>query len=148
MLVITTNLTPFSDEAWLGLVNHFYTSYIWPAVQILQCTSSISHNAPLKQKCGHFFRVGHYGFVIAALWELWKLQWHHNGRDSVSNHATVYSDADQIKHQSSVTGLCAGNSLGTGELFAQMASNAENVSIWWRHYELVDSVPCETDSLL
>ena len=32
-----------------------------------------------------------------------------------------------------VTGLCVGNSPGTGEFPAQMASNAENVSIWWRH---------------
>ena len=30
-------------------------------------------------------------------------------------------------------GLCAGNSPVTGEFPAQMASNAENVSIWWRH---------------
>ena len=33
-----------------------------------------------------------------------------------------------------VTGLCAGNSSGTGEFPAQMASNSENVSIWWRHH--------------
>ena len=33
-----------------------------------------------------------------------------------------------------VTGLCAGNSPGTGEFPAQMASDAENVSIWWRHH--------------
>ena len=33
-----------------------------------------------------------------------------------------------------VTGLCTGNSPGTGEFPAQMASNAENVSIWWRHH--------------
>ena len=33
-----------------------------------------------------------------------------------------------------VTGLCAGSSPGTGEFPAQMASNAENVSIWWRHH--------------
>ena len=33
-----------------------------------------------------------------------------------------------------VTGLCAGNSPGTGEFPAQMASYAENVSIWWRHH--------------
>ena len=32
-----------------------------------------------------------------------------------------------------VTGPCEGKSPGTGEVFAQMASNAENVSIWWRH---------------
>ena len=33
-----------------------------------------------------------------------------------------------------VTGLCEGNSLMTGEFPAQKASNAENVSIWWRHH--------------
>ena len=33
-----------------------------------------------------------------------------------------------------VTGLCGGNSPVTGEFPAQMASNAENVSIWWRHH--------------
>ena len=33
-----------------------------------------------------------------------------------------------------VTGLCAENSPVTGELPVQMASNTENVSIWWRHY--------------
>ena len=38
-----------------------------------------------------------------------------------------------------VTGLCAGNSPGTGEFPAQMASNAENVSIWWRHHEISQS---------
>ena len=31
------------------------------------------------------------------------------------------------------TGLCAGNSPGTGEFPAQIASNTKNVSIWWRH---------------
>ena len=36
-----------------------------------------------------------------------------------------------------VTGLCAGNSPGTGEFPAQMASYAENVSIWWRHHGLL-----------
>ena len=34
-----------------------------------------------------------------------------------------------------ITGLCAGKSPGTGEFPAQMASNAENVSIWWRHHD-------------
>ena len=33
-----------------------------------------------------------------------------------------------------VTGLCVGNSPVTDEFPAQRASNAENVSIWWRHH--------------
>ena len=42
-----------------------------------------------------------------------------------------------------VTGLCAGNSPGTGEFPAQMASYAEHVSIWWRHRakSLIDNKP-------
>ena len=34
-----------------------------------------------------------------------------------------------------VTGLCAANSPLTGEFPAQMASNAENVSIGWHHHD-------------
>ena len=34
-----------------------------------------------------------------------------------------------------VIGLCVGNSPVTGEFPAQMASKAENVSIWWRHHD-------------
>ena len=50
-------------------------------------------------------------------------------------YSTVYSGVDQKKTSKlRVTGLCAGNSPGTGEFSAQMASNAENVSIWWRHH--------------
>ena len=36
-----------------------------------------------------------------------------------------------------VTGLCVGNSPGTDEFPAQKPSNAENVSIWWRHHGLM-----------
>ena len=69
------------------------------------------------------------------------LQWRHNGRDSVSNHESHdfllnrYSDADQRKHQSSTSLAFVGKSPGTGEFPAQMASYAENVSIWWRHHD-------------
>ena len=35
-----------------------------------------------------------------------------------------------------ITYLCEGNSLVTSEFPAQRASNAENVSIWWRHDEM------------
>ena len=34
-----------------------------------------------------------------------------------------------------VTGLYEGNSPVTGEFPTQKSSNAENVSIWWRHHE-------------
>ena len=51
--------------------------------------------------------------------------------------STVYADRRRRSKKTSklrVTGLCAGNSPGTGEFPAQMASNAENVFILWRHH--------------
>ena len=68
-------------------------------------------------------------------------QWRHNGRDSVSNHQPndcllnrLFRRRSKKTSKLRVTGLCAGKSPGTGEFPAQMASNAKNVSIWWRHY--------------
>ena len=40
-----------------------------------------------------------------------------------------------------VTSLCDGNSPVTGEFPALMASNAEYVSIWWRHHDLKLKIP-------
>ena len=51
--------------------------------------------------------------------------------------STVYSRRRSKKASKlRVTGLCAGNSPGTGEFLVQRVSNAENVSIWWRHHDL------------
>ena len=69
------------------------------------------------------------------------LQWRHNERDSVSNPQRLHCLLNHLcGHRSKkpskfrVTGFCAGNSPVTGEFSAQRASNAENVSIWWRHH--------------
>ena len=101
-----------------------------------------------------------HGFVVLKLaWSLthilyscfidtgqsWiSLRWRHNGRDIVSNHQPHDCLLNRLFRRRSkktstlrVTGLCVGNSPGTGEFPAQMASNAEYVSIWWRHH-----VPC------
>ena len=66
----------------------------------------------------------------------------HNGHDGVSNHHPhdcllncVFTCRSKKTSKVSVTSLCAGNSLVTGEFPAQMTSNAENVSIWRRHHE-------------
>ena len=70
-------------------------------------------------------------------------QWRHNGCDSISNHQPpdclhkrLFRRRSKKTSRLRVTGLCAENSPGTDEFPAQMASNAENVSIWWRHHAL------------
>ena len=69
------------------------------------------------------------------------LRWRHNGRDSASNHQPhdcllnrLFRRRSKKTSKLRVTALCAGNSPGIGEFPAQMASNAENVSIWCRHH--------------
>ena len=66
-------------------------------------------------------------------------QWRHNGRDSVSNHDCLLNRLFRRRSKKTsklrVIGLCVGNSPVTGEFPAQMASNAKNVSISWRHRE-------------
>ena len=53
-------------------------------------------------------------------------------------YSTVYSRRRSKKTSKlRFTGLCAGNSPVTDEFPAQRASNAENVSIWWRHHDIV-----------
>ena len=87
-----------------------------------------------QQFCSHFSKC----LPLPSLW------WRHNGHGSISNHQPhhcllnhLFGCRSKKTSKLRVTGLCAGNSPGTGEFPAQMASNAETVSIWWRHHVLV-----------
>ena len=66
------------------------------------------------------------------------LRWRHNENDGVPNHqrldiySTVCSNADQRKHQNSAS-LAFVREIHRWPK-GQRASNAENVSIWWRHH--------------
>ena len=69
------------------------------------------------------------------------LRWRHNGRENVWNHQPhhcllrlLFRRRSKKTSKLRITGLCAGNSPGTGEFPAHVSSNAENVSIWWRHH--------------
>ena len=65
------------------------------------------------------------------------LQWRHNGRDGVSNHQPHHCLPNRLfRLKENIKAprhwpLCGEF---TGEFPAKMASNAENVSIWWRHH--------------
>ena len=73
------------------------------------------------------------------------LQSRHNGCDGVLNHQCLDCLLNLlIRHRSKklsklrVTGLCAGSSPGAGGFPTQMASYAENDSIWWRHHAYLE----------
>ena len=70
-------------------------------------------------------------------------QWRHNEHDGVSNHQphdcllnSLFRCRSKKISKLRVTGLCEGNSSMTGEFSAQRASDAENVSILWRHHNI------------
>ena len=70
-----------------------------------------------------------------------ELQWCHHGRDGVSKHQPhdcllncLFRRRSKQTSKLREIGLCAVNSSVTGEFPAQRASNAEIVSIWWRHH--------------
>ena len=74
---------------------------------------------------------------------MFSLPGNHDERDGVSNHQPhdcllnrLFRRRSKKTSKLRVTGLCAGNSSVTGEFPAQRASNAKNVSIWWRHQDL------------
>ena len=78
------------------------------------------------------------------LWPLYAytLQGRHNERYGVPNHQRLDSLLNRLFGRRSKktsnfrdTGLCEGNSPVTGEFPSQRASNAENISIWWRHHD-------------
>ena len=69
------------------------------------------------------------------------LPWRYHELAGVSNHQPhgcllnrLFTRRSKKTSKLRVTGLCVGNSPGAGEFPAQRASNAENVSIWWRHH--------------
>ena len=75
------------------------------------------------------------------------LQWRHNEYDGVSNHQPhecvlngLFRRWSKKTSKLRVTGLCEGCSPVTGTFPAQRASNAENVSIWWRHHEITRNI--------
>ena len=69
------------------------------------------------------------------------LLWCHNGRDGFSKHQPhdrllnrLFTRRSKKTSTLRDIGLFVGNSPVTGGFPAQMASNVENVSIWWRHH--------------
>ena len=115
------------------------------------CSISIANALEILQSCTKpWMHKLAYGLnmnplEVPGLYKNWILilssQWCHNERDGVSNHQPhdcLFNPLCRRRSKQTsklhATGLCAGNSLVTGEFPAQKDSNAENVSIWWHHH--------------
>ena len=100
---------------------HMHAKFGW----IIRNLCSVFMACPVLQSVEII--ISHYGDVImgAIAYQITSL---------TIVYSTVYSDADQSNIKAPRHLSLCGNSPGTGEFPAQMASNAENVSIWWRHH--------------
>ena len=81
------------------------------------------------------------------------LHWRHNGLGGVWNHQRIDCLLSRLFRCRSkktskllVIGLCEGNPPVTGEFPSQRASNADNVSIWWRHHVVYLLATCKFPS--
>ena len=86
------------------------------------------------------YRACYFASIIIAIGFL-SLQWRHNERDGVSNyqpHDCLFNRLFRRRSKKTsklrVTGLFRGAFTGDRWFPTQRASNAENVSIWWRHH--------------
>ena len=142
----------FCERSAMVLVKITIISHIRYNLHLLRCVSQIKLNTDVqcdfsKKSITRWYILGMYDISQKEKGrrdQPQSLPWRHSGRDSVSNHQPhdcllngLFRRRSKKSWKPRVTGLCAGNSPGTGEFSAQMASNAENVSIWWRHHVLV-----------
>ena len=105
------------------------------ALKVVILTTSNDENLVMKVSSKNFH------FSVIRLLSVLSLHWRHNELDGLSDHQSHDCLLKRLfRHRSKktpklrVTGLSEGNSPGTGEFPAQKASNAENVSISWRHH--------------
>ena len=122
----------YNESAWQGneYAKNHYLNQCWPSSLIpiyMSVSQWVNTNVPWHRQWSFHPTLS--------------LRWRHNGRKCVSNHQHLdcllnrlfrrrWKETSKLR----VTGLCAGNSPGTGQFPAQIASNAGNVSIWWRHH--------------
>ena len=115
-----------NDSTWGGgcFIIHVEKCVACTRVAIPVTTETPTSHQPSSSKC-----------VFISLW------WRHNECNGVWNHQPhdcllnrLFRCWSKKTSKLRVTGLCEGNSPVTSEFPAQKASNAENVSIWWRHH--------------
>ena len=116
------------------------TLWLWPLTCYIEklIKSGHYHYQLWSIQCIFGFRIHHYNDVIMSLIA-----------SQISSltivYSTFYSGADQRKHQSASLASVRGIQRA-GEFPAQRASNAENISIWWRHHDTVYAKPIQAET--
>ena len=115
------------------------TKYIWN----ITCTLPVILSRPHCSTNRSYISLYHYNHIAETFLQLYILHYSDVIMDMMASqitsltivYSTVYSDADQRKHQSSaLLAFVRGIHRWPVNSPTQMTSNAENVYIWWRHH--------------
>ena len=113
---------------------------LWKNIFLIGCKNNLRSECICTFHPQNIDRVGGVSRCSDTTW-VGHLQWRHNERECISNHRRLECLLNRLLRRRSkkssklrVSGLCWGNSPVTDELPTKRASNAENVSVWWRHH--------------
>ena len=144
---LNSNLTKYRLPIFCFSVVKSFWNFAQPLLGLLSCCCHLNQVSASYLKPG-IWRSGSHRFRSFFR----SLQWRHNVCDCVSYHQLLHCSLNRLFRSRSkktsklrVAGLCAGNSPVTGEFPTHMASNAESVSIWWRHHEIAETQLCVHD---
>ena len=116
-----------------------YTRF-WTKSRVVGCSVEL-----LKCSCDDTITWNISSITVPSWWAWWRLK----SPASRLFTQSLFRPRSKKTSKLRVNGLCAGNSPVTGEFPAQRASNADNVSIWWRHHGFCCQVlGCEDISIV
>ena len=125
----------------MTMIFYYRNPYTWKTVFLLKCFPEFSPDIVAFHSQLMSFELKPWPHRPSCKYFAFWLRWRHNGCDGVSNHQPHNCLLNRLFRRRSkktsklrVTGLCVGISPGADEFPVQMASNAKNVSIWWRHH--------------
>ena len=124
-------------------VTYCYTAVSCSAYKLIYVVRAAHHKGKNNSEKGLLFMYRPNVRVSGCFSKSSTLQWRYNEGDCVSNHRRIacllhllFQHSSKKTSKFHVTGLCDANSPVTGEFPTQRASNAKNVSIWWRRHVL------------
>ena len=113
---------------WHNITDVFFSHYIsfYYYILSIKTTERKYQESQKYTACNNGFSYHYIGVMSAVASQITRLP---------IVYSSVYSKRRSTKiSKRRVTGLCEGDSTITGKFPAQMASNAKNVFIWWRHH--------------
>ena len=128
-------------DTWRCFVKGFWYTFNKRFVLVLKFYSNVFSGNELLTMSLHKNHTSHYSTAVILCAQYYSdvimgaKTSNHQPHDCLLNR--LFRRGSKKTSKFSVTGLCEGKSSVTGEFPAKRASNAENVSIWWRHHGLV-----------